>query len=249
MSYTFFGIQVAIKAFHKDPLRQRLHEAIAESAERQSLQDKRAFWKRIAAILNEAMPVFEYGFWDLIREDHAETEFETWCSEIEGSVATEQEEMGAAADEVNRLSADKTYVLATLLFLVERDSNSDLTLGERCDLPESAYFTRATFATLMATIPMLNFSQRAGRRHLPQPRQRGGRPVRRGPARRRLRILQAPGVNRPQPGQATMFEVLQVSGSPGERPHSRPASSSIRRAQRDSSAGVLAARPPGRLRR
>ena len=46
--------------------------------------------------------------------------------------------MGTAADEVNRLSADKGYVLVTLAFLVERDSNSDLTLGERCDLPEAA---------------------------------------------------------------------------------------------------------------
>lgn len=158
MSYTFYGIQVAIKAFHKDPLRQRLHAAIAESQSSQSLQDKRAFWKRIAAILNEAMPVFEYGYWDLIREDKAETEFETWCSEIEGSLATEAEEMGQAADEVNRLSADRHYVLCTLLFLIERDSNSDQTLGERCDIPENEYFTRATFATLIATIPMLNFA-------------------------------------------------------------------------------------------
>jgi hypothetical protein len=158
VSYTFFGVQVAIKAFFGDPLRQRLHAAIADSQSAQSLQDKRAFWKRIAAILNEAMPVFEYGYWDLIREDKAEAEFETWCSEIEGSLATEKEEVGAAADEVNRLSAEKKYVLCTALFLVERDSNSDVTLGERCDLPEAEYFTRATFAQLIATVPMLNFA-------------------------------------------------------------------------------------------
>ena len=158
MAYTFFGVQVAIKAFFKDPLRQRLHQVIAESQSAQSLQDKRAFWKRIAAILNEAMPVFEYGFWDLIRTDAAEEEFETWCSEIEGSLATEKEEVGAVADEVNRVSAERHYVLCTCLFLVERDSNSDLTLGERCDIPESDYFTRTTFATLIASFPMLNFA-------------------------------------------------------------------------------------------
>jgi hypothetical protein len=45
-----------------------------------------------------------------------------------------------------------------LLFLVERDSNSDLTLGEHCDLPESDYFTRGTFAQLIAAIPTLNFA-------------------------------------------------------------------------------------------
>jgi hypothetical protein len=158
VAYTFFGVQVAIQAFHNDPLRARLHQAIAGGQSAQTLQDKRAFWKRIAALLNEAMPVFSHGVWDLVRSDGAEAEFETWCSEIEGSLATEAEELGAAPDEVNRLSAARQYVLCTVLFLVERDSSSDRTLGERCDLPESAYFTRATFAQLIASIPLLNFA-------------------------------------------------------------------------------------------
>jgi hypothetical protein len=158
VSYTFFGIQVAVKAFFKDNFRQRLHETVARGDAEQSLNEKRQFWKRVTAVVNEAMPVFEYGFWDLIRTDAAEAEFESWCSEIEGSVATEPEEMGAAADEVNRLSAEQSYVLVTLAFLLERDSNSDLTLGERCDLPEAQWFTRQTFAHLVATIPMLNFA-------------------------------------------------------------------------------------------
>ncbi len=158
MSYTFFGIQVAVKAFFKDDFRARLHQAVARGDAEQSLNDKRQFWKRVTAVLNEAMPVFAYGYWDLVRSDGAEAEFETWCSEIEGSVATEAEEMGAAADEVNRLSADQSYVLVTLAVLVERDSNSDLTLGARCDLPEGTWFTRQTFSHLVATLPMLNFA-------------------------------------------------------------------------------------------
>jgi hypothetical protein len=158
VSYTFFGIQVAVKAFFKDDFRKRLHETVARGDAEQSLNEKRQFWKRVTAVLNEGMPVFEYGFWDLIRTDSAEQEFESWCSEIEGSVATETEEMGTQADEVVRLSADQSYVLVTLAFLVERDSNSDVTLGERCDLPEEQWFTRQTFAHLVATVPMLNFA-------------------------------------------------------------------------------------------
>lgn len=158
MAYTFFGIQVAVKAFFKDDFRARLHEAVAAAAAEQSLDEKRKFWKRFTAILNEGMPVFERGYWDLIRDGKAEEEYETWCSEIEGSIATEAEEMGSAADEVTRLSADQSHVLVTAAFLIERDSNSDLTLGERCDLPETDYFTRMTFARLIATIPLLNFA-------------------------------------------------------------------------------------------
>ena len=37
--------------------------------------------------------------------------------------------MGARADEVNRLSADKRYLLCTCVVLVDRGSNSDLTLS------------------------------------------------------------------------------------------------------------------------
>jgi hypothetical protein len=157
VDYTFFGVQIAVKAFFKDPLRQQLAKVIAESAAEQTLFEKRAFWKRLCAVLNEAMPVFELGYWDLIRGDKAQVEFETWSSEIEGALASEREEMGARADEVNRLSAAKDYILVTAAVLVERGSNSDLTLGERCDLPESEWFTRQTMAHLVATFPLLNF--------------------------------------------------------------------------------------------
>ena len=157
MAQTFFGIQVVVRNFVSDPLRRQLHDLIAQSQSEQSLTDKRAFWKRVAAVLNEAVPAFELGYWDLITED-GDDEFESWSSEIEGSLATEAEELGTAPDEVNRISAEKRYVIVTLLFLVEGGTNSDRTLAERCDLLESEWFTRLTFGKLIATIPLLNFA-------------------------------------------------------------------------------------------
>jgi hypothetical protein len=158
MSKTFFGIQVVVKNFVSDPLRRQLHEIIAGSEAEQSLTEKRTFWKRVTAVLNEAVPAFELGFWDLIRDSGAEEEFESWSSEIEGSLATEKEEMGSAPDEISRISAEKRYIIVTLLFLVEGGSNSDRTLAERCDILESEYWTRLTFGRLIATIPLLNFA-------------------------------------------------------------------------------------------
>jgi hypothetical protein len=158
MSKTFFGIQVVVKNFVSDPLRRQLHEVIARSEAEQSLADKRAFWKRVAAVLNEAVPAFELGFWDLIPGSGAEEEFESWSSEIEGSLATEKEELGTAPDEISRISAEKRYIIVTLIFLVEGGSNSDRTLAERCGVPESEYWTRLTFGKLIATIPLLNFA-------------------------------------------------------------------------------------------
>jgi hypothetical protein len=158
MSKTFFGIQVVVKNFVSDPLRKELHEIIGRSDAEQSLVEKRAFWKRVTAVLNEALPAFEYGYWDLIRGNSAEEEFESWSSEIEGSLATEKEELGTAPDEISRISAEKRYIVVTLLFLVEGGSNSDGTLSERCDIAESEQWTRLTFGRLIGTIPLLNFA-------------------------------------------------------------------------------------------
>jgi hypothetical protein len=157
MGKTFFAIQVVIKAFPVDSFRRQLHEIIARSSSEQSLTEKRAFWKRLTAVLDEQVPAFEYGFWDLIRGGRAEEEFEEWSSELEGALATEKEELGQAPDEINRISAEKRYVIVTLIFLLEEGSNADLTLGDRCDMPESEYFTRTTFGRLIGTIPTLNF--------------------------------------------------------------------------------------------
>jgi hypothetical protein len=156
--YTFFGVQIALRDFQKDDVRARLHVLIREGSEAQALHEKRAFWKRLTAIVNEAAPAFERGHWDLIRGSKAEGEFETWTSEIEGALASEPEEMGAATDEVHRLSSERYYVLVTFLFLVVEGSNSDLTLGERCDIPEKAWRTRETFQRLVGTPALLNFA-------------------------------------------------------------------------------------------
>lgn len=157
-SYTFFGIQIAIKNFFRDPLRKQLHKLIATNAHSQTLAAKRVFWKKFTAVVNEAMPVFERGHWDLIRGAGAQSTFETWSAEIEGAAATELEELGGAADEANRTSSERNYVLVTLMFLVEAESNSDATLGQRCDIREDHYHTRQTFAHLVATVPLLNFA-------------------------------------------------------------------------------------------
>src|SRR4051812_50162702 len=117
MSKTFFGIQVVVKNFVSDPLRKELHEIIAGSDAEQSLVEKRAFWKRVTAVLNEALPAFEYGYWDLLRGGSAGGEFGAWSSGIEGRLATEEEGLGAAPDEINRLPPGESDKAGTLGFL------------------------------------------------------------------------------------------------------------------------------------
>src|SRR5438094_10488214 len=96
--------------------------------------------------------------WAFLEADGSAVGSECWSFDLDGRLATEKEELGTAADEVSRISAEKRYVVVTLVFLVEADTNSDRTLAERCDVPKSEYWTRLTFGRLIATVPLLNFA-------------------------------------------------------------------------------------------
>lgn len=158
-AYSFFGIQVAFKNFHRDPLRQRLHALIDEqSGTRQSFSDKQRFWKRFTGVLSEAMPVFEYGDWDLVRGGNAQQLFDDWSSEIEAGLATEPEEIAPVRDEASRPSAGATYSLVTMMVLVDKGSNADETLGVECDIPDVAWLTRAAFGRLIGAFSRLNYA-------------------------------------------------------------------------------------------
>ena len=148
MSYSFFGVQVAFKREERDPLRGQLHHLLARDAgARQSVTAKQRFWKHLSALL--ATATFEYGDWDLVRGGRAEELFNEWAREIEESAATEPENAGTPSS---------SYVLATAMVLVDRGSNADETLGNECDILESAWLTRQTFAQLVSIFPLLNFA-------------------------------------------------------------------------------------------
>jgi hypothetical protein len=158
--YSFFGLQLVMRAVDGEA-RKRLHQAIAGggAAGEQSLADKRAFYKTITTILAGELYRYELAYWDYIADPaRGESEFDTWCSELEGQVATENEEVGKAVDESFRLSAEREYVAVTVLFLLEAGGNSDTTVAARCDLPEAEWFHRDTLVKLVHTIPMLSFS-------------------------------------------------------------------------------------------
>jgi hypothetical protein len=159
--FTFFGVQILARVGADGGLRQRLHEAIAQgsAAGDQSLADKRVLYKRITTLLVADAVRFDLGYWDYIADSgKAEHEFDDWCSGLEGRLATEKEEVGAAVDDVNRLSAKPEYIAVTVCFLLEAGGNSDATVAERCDLPEADWAKRDTYVHLLETLPMLSFS-------------------------------------------------------------------------------------------
>jgi len=116
-------------------------------------------YTRLSGILQRILPLTISGYWDLIRDPpKAQEEFDSWCGEVEGTAASPPTEpAGFFAP-----SSAGEHSIVTVAFLVQKGSNSDHTLGARCDIPESQYWTRATFAQLIATFPLLNFASVVG---------------------------------------------------------------------------------------
>lgn len=155
MSFSFFGLQVAFKRNSRDPLPGQLHHLLArDAAPRQSITDKLRFWKNVSSLLTPASATFEFGDWDLVRSVSAPEDYDEWVADIEASLAPDAD---ASAVDDGRPDAPPSYVIATMMALVDRGSNADETLGVGCDIPESEWLSRATFGRLISIFPLLNF--------------------------------------------------------------------------------------------
>jgi hypothetical protein len=148
----FVGVQVVTQSFGEDTLRARLHALMSEErVQGETVEEKRRFLKRLVALLLETEPYWTYGYWDYkTGAKEAVAEYQGWVSEIEASIATEDEELGATVDGVNRTSVTRQYVVVTVLFLLD----SPYAPAEVGD--EEDFFKRGTFHELVANLAAIN---------------------------------------------------------------------------------------------
>ena len=142
----FFGLQIAIKSFGEDTVRARFAHVLEDEHQAdEDVQEKRRLLRRFVVLLEENDLFWTYGYWDYLDErEAATTEFNSWASEIEGSMAIEEEEMGAQVDDVRRTSSRKDYVVVTLAFLLDQPYAPAEAITH-----EDAYFLKETFSALV----------------------------------------------------------------------------------------------------
>jgi uncharacterized membrane protein len=116
----FFGIQLVIQVFGGDELRSKLARLVEAEDNTDSADEKRRFIKSVASLLIENQYAWEYGFWDYQSEsESAISTFNQWMNEIEASMATEPEELGAETDRLHRYSDQKEYLIVSLMMLID----------------------------------------------------------------------------------------------------------------------------------
>ncbi len=159
----FYGVQIAVNVGSDDDTRKKLHKVINAPVGEETPLAKRAFYKRIASVLMEADPFYEYGYWDYITDaDDAQSEFESWVNEIEGGMATEEEEVGEVSDEQFRMSAEKAYLVVTCVFLLQNVTAMESMIGPIEETEEDDYFSRPTFNKLVNALNYIDFEYSLG---------------------------------------------------------------------------------------
>ena len=148
----FVGVQVVIQCFGEDTLRARLMALMNEErVQGETVEEKRRFLKRLVALLLETEPYWTYGYWDYQQgAQKAVGEYQSWVSEIEASIATEDEELGATVDGLHRTSVTRQYVVVTVLFLLD----SPYAPAEVEN--EDDFFKRGTFHELVGNLSAIN---------------------------------------------------------------------------------------------
>jgi hypothetical protein len=154
--YSSYVLQTFLPMESSTDLRRRVHAMIRESAESATVQDKWNFYRGVTLAIAEQSPTFEYGVWDYVEESgRAEAEFDKWCAGTVQDTRDAAEEEGAVP--VYRQAGGPRFMFVTLLFLMRRGGASDRYVCEMCRIPESSWWTKATFSNMFRSLAGLNF--------------------------------------------------------------------------------------------
>lgn len=151
----FFALQLVLHADGDEGLRDRLHDILAGEGPT-TPDDKRRYYRRLCAALLAAEPYYEYACFAYERdEERAGPLFDEWVSEIEASMATEEEETADAVDGYHRLDAEKRYIVVTLLFLLAGEHPA----AAAFDPDDEDTYTREHMGELVDSIHLLDFEE------------------------------------------------------------------------------------------
>jgi len=149
------AIQVVIEAGNDVEMRRRFHKHIDESPN-ETPAHKRKFYKGMTSLLREQQHLFEYASYSYEDDERkADEEFRDWVGELEANMATEAIEVGDEIDGMNRMSADKKYIVVSMVFLLTSPHPWGIDLN---DEDEDSY-TRTYLGDLIDSVNLLDFDQ------------------------------------------------------------------------------------------
>lgn len=155
--HTLFVLQVFLPMETTAHLRGWLRGLMAESGERRTRAEERAFFQKAAGALLEQQKDFAYGVWDYVEDaESAAREYQGWTRgtvEDARSAAEERRALTRNAPPGRAAAQAGGYMFATFLFLLRKGRAADRIVCEECRMPTEHWFTRGTFGRLLHRIP------------------------------------------------------------------------------------------------
>ena len=150
------AVQIVLPTFALTDLRAKLHAVIdGTGGEAQTPVERQLYYRKITAILLQAVASAAYGFWEYLEHEEAQLGFDEWVQEVEAAMAFVDEENVAGVDEVDesaRFEVDQQFVAVSMMFLI-RGGIADL----RDWSPEDDdVWTREAFTSLLGIVERLN---------------------------------------------------------------------------------------------
>jgi len=153
-----FAVQLVINAYGDEELRQKIHDLLDEDIDERPIEKKR-FYKRLAAVVEEAEPFYEHACFEYEdRDGYAQPCFTEWVSEIEAEIATEDEETGDEVDGHARLDSEKRYIVFSMIFLL----SGPHPYADKYDGDDQDHYTRKILAELVDSVNYIDFDSVVG---------------------------------------------------------------------------------------
>lgn len=154
----FFAVQVAFPLYPGNPLH-LIREAIAKAPENMGYQQKYELFNYVSRCTLMASQYFQYGVWEYIDDNTAESQFSTW---VQGTFDDADDWMrrhpNPSVSDPYRGSNEARFGFVTQLFLIIRGSNTDRTLDALTDTVPNSNWTKAHLTTLIQGVGYINFA-------------------------------------------------------------------------------------------
>lgn len=152
MSHSIFAMELCLRLDPGGQLQQQLRAALPVQSMWLGVGAKWQHYRQVAQLLHANIHLAESGCWDYFDDpERALKDFEMWKN---GMLTAE-----GARDDQRAFSANEPrYITFTMAFLLIKDSPSDLTLRESCDVPAASLWNRAVFARLLRDFGQVSFA-------------------------------------------------------------------------------------------
>ena len=152
MGHSLFAMELCLRMDGAPELQEQLRAALPIQKQWIGVGAKWQHYRHLMQLLHDNLHLAESGCWDYFDDsERALRDFEMW----KGGMTSAE---GARNDQRALVPGEPRYLTFTMAFLLIKNSPSDLSLRDSCDVPEGLLWWRAVFGRLLTEFGQVSFA-------------------------------------------------------------------------------------------